>query len=205
MGKIFVVGVGPGSRDYLTPAAESAVSEAEILVGGRCALSLFDTAKPKKVIDGDVEGVISFLKENSGKSIAVLTSGDPGFYSILARLTKDLPKEDLHVIPGVSSVQLCFARVRESWSKAIFLTAHGRNPEDLLEHIDEKKTLVFLTDVSSPPHKIAETLLRRGIKNRRTVVGEDLSSEGERIVDSTLKEVAKGRFSGNSVMVVFDG
>lgn len=205
MGKIFVVGVGPGSKAYLTPAAVAAVEKADILVGGRRALSLFDANKPKKLIDGDVDGVISYLKENSRRNTAVLTSGDPGFYSILNRLAKEFPKEDIEVIPGVSSMQLCFARVSESWSDAIFLTAHGRDIKVLLEGADTNKTLVFLTDAASSPQKIAELLLRRGMGNRRAVVGEDLSGAGERLVDATLKKISRGRFTGNSVMVVFHG
>ncbi|MEE9593791.1 MAG: precorrin-6y C5,15-methyltransferase (decarboxylating) subunit CbiE [Candidatus Hydrothermarchaeales archaeon] len=205
MGKIFVVGTGPGSRDYLTPAAERAVEKAEVLVGGRRALSMFDSDKPKTVIGRDVNGMISYLKENRGKDIAVLTSGDPGFYSILNRLSKDFPEEDLEVVPGVSSMQLCFAKIKEPWSDAVFLSTHGRVAEDILSEVKSDKTLVFLTDVNSPPQRIAELLLSNGIKDRRAVVGEELGGSNERLVDSSLKEVARGEYSGNCVMVVFHG
>ncbi len=205
MGKIFVVGTGPGSRDYLTPAAERAVEKAEVLVGGRRALSMFDSNKPQKVIDRDVKDVVSFLNENRGKDIAVLTSGDPGFYSILNRLSEDFPEEDLEVVPGVSSMQLCFARIKEPWSDAVFLSAHGKEAEDILGEVKDDKTLVFLTDANSPPQRIAELLLQNGMDDKRAVVGEDLGGNDERLVDSSLKEVARGEYSGNCVMVVFHG
>ncbi|MFQ5815848.1 MAG: precorrin-6y C5,15-methyltransferase (decarboxylating) subunit CbiE [Candidatus Hydrothermarchaeaceae archaeon] len=205
MGKIFVVGTGPGSRDYLTSAAVRAVKKADVLVGGGRALSVCDSTKPKRVIDRDVDGVISFLRENRGKNIAVLTSGDPGFYSILTRLLEEFPREDLEVIPGISSMQLCFARIKEPWSNAIFLSTHGRETEDILGEVGSGKTMVFLTDAVSPPQRIAEMLLRKDAGDRRVVVGQDLGARNERIVDTTLKGALGGRFSGNSVMVVFYG
>ncbi len=205
MGKIFVVGTGPGSRDYLTPAAVRAVGKAQVLVGGKRALSLFDSDKQKKIIDHDMARVVKYLEENKDKDIAVLTSGDPGFYSILTKLSQELQDRDIEVVPGVSSMQLCFARVKESWSKAVFLSAHGRDVADILRDVNREETMVFLTDDDSSPQRIAESLIRDGLGGKRAVVGEDLGMGSERIVDSTLDEVANGAFKGNSVMVVFHG
>jgi precorrin-6y C5,15-methyltransferase (decarboxylating) CbiE subunit len=205
MGKIYVVGTGPGSRDYLTPAAEAAVERADVLIGGRRALSLFDSDKPKKVMNRDLDGVISFIRENRKKRIAVLTSGDPGFYSILTKLLEAFPREDLEVIPGVSSMQLCFARMREPWGNAVFLSLHGRDAESIMEEMSDVKTLVFLLDSATPPQMIAKILLQRDMGDRRAVVGENLGSSNEKLTDATVREIAAGRFSGTSLMVVFHG
>jgi len=205
MGRIFIVGTGPGSRDYLTAAALEAVEKADILVGGKRVLAIFDSDKPTKLINCNVDGVISFLKENREKDIAVLTSGDPGFYSILNRLSKEFAGEDLEVIPGVSSMQLLFAKIKEPWTNAVFLSVHGRVAEDIVGDVNGDKTVVFLTDAKSPPQKIAEILLQNGMENNRVVVGQDLGGNQEKMVDVSLKEVAQGSFDGNSVMVVFHG
>ncbi len=206
MGKIFVVGIGPGSRDYLTPAAEEAVSNADVLVGGKAALSMFQHAKAKVrgIIDGDIDGVISFIDANKDKSVAVLASGDPGFYGILDALLRHFPKNEIEVIPGISSVQLSFAKIREPWANARFRSLHGRGIDGLSEDLKKPGTLAVLTDESNSPNKVAELLLKAGIASRRVVVCENLSREDERIVDATLEEISKKKFSGNCVMVIFD-
>lgn len=209
MGRIFIVGAGPGSKEFLTQAAKRAVEGADILVGGKNALALFSgTKKPRKLIGSDLDEVLRFIKKNRNKSIAVLTSGDPGFFSILSLLSKKFHKEDIEVIPGISSMQHCFARIKETWQDANFLSLHGTSLHGTsgrkIENLKVKnKKVVILTDSKSTPDRVAKFLLKEG--NRRAVVCENLSSGRERVVESDLKGIAKQIFSGNCVMVVFQG
>lgn len=200
MGKIFVIGVGPGSEEFLTQAAKKAAENADVLVGGKSALALFPLEKSKKAIDKNLDEVLKFIKKNQKKNIAILTSGDPGFFSISGLLLKKFPKEDIEVIPGISSMQHCFARIKETWQDAKFLSLHGRQIENLKHEIKNKK-VVILTDPKSTPDKVAKFLLKEG--NRRAVVCENLSSGRERVVESDLEGIARQRFSGNCVMVIF--
>jgi|Deesub1362A_J573_1020465.scaffolds.fasta_scaffold00057_55 precorrin-6Y C5,15-methyltransferase (decarboxylating) len=199
MGKIYVIGTGPGSIDYLTPAARKAVEKADVIVGGKNALSLFSFNKPNKFIDKELRSVLEYISDNREKNIAVLTSGDPGFYSILGLLTKNFPREDIEVIPGISSVQLCFAKLKDSWHDARFISLHGRNIENLLTIHGEK--IVILTDEASKPEKIAQYLLDRGIKGRAWVC-DSLCQSSERIIESDLRGISSKKFSGNAIMVV---
>lgn len=201
MGKIFVVGVGPGSEGFLTQAAKKTVESADVLLGGKSALAPFsDVKKTKKLIGRDLDEVLRFIKKNRQKNVAVLTSGDPGFFSVLELLLKEFPKEDMEVVPGISSVQLCFARIKETWQDAKFLSLHGRKVENLKYEIKNKK-VVILTDSKSTPDKVAKFLLKEG--NRRAAVCENLSSGREGVVESDLESIARQRFSGNCVMVIF--
>lgn len=201
MGRIFIVGVGPGSKEFLTLAAERAVESADVLLGGKNALAPFSgVKKTKKLIGRNLDEILRFIKKNRQKNVAVLTSGDPGFFSILGPLLKNLPKEDIEVIPGISSVQLCFARIKETWQDAKFLSLHGRKVENLKYEIKNKK-VVLLTDSKSTPDKVAKFLLKEG--NRRAAVCESLSSGRERVVESDLESIVRQRFSGNCVMVIF--
>ncbi|MFH1774265.1 MAG: precorrin-6y C5,15-methyltransferase (decarboxylating) subunit CbiE [Methanobacteriota archaeon] len=202
MGKIFVVGVGPGSEEFLTHAAKRAVENADILVGGKNALALFPIEKPKKAIDKNLDEVLKFIKKNRQKNIAILTSGDPGFFSILELILKNFPKEKIEVVPGISSMQLCFAKIKEPWHDTRVISLHGRDMERLLREV-EKKKLVILTDNASPPNKIAEFLLDKGIRDRRVVVCDNLSQPFEKVIESDLERVAEQEFSGNCVMVLF--
>ena len=201
MGKIFVVGIGPGSEEFLTHAARRAVENADILVGGKNALALFPSLeKPKKAIDKNLDEVLKFIKKNRQKNIAILTSGDPGFFSILERILKNFPKEEIEVIPGISSMQLCFARIKETWQDAKFLSLHGRKIENL--KIKNHKKIVILTDSNFTPNRIAKFLLKKG--NKKVAICENLSTSKERIIESDLESIAKQKFSGNCVVVIFD-
>lgn len=198
MGRIIVVGVGPGSADFITPAAQGAVDGADVLLGGRSALSLFPCEKPKKIIGADMDEVLDFIRENRDCDIAVLSSGDPGFYSILNLLLKNFPREDIDITPGISSMQLCFARIKDLWHDAKFVSLHGRSMEPLPSVVPGK--LVILTDRTSPPNKVADFLLENEIQGRAWVC-DSLSSASENVIEGTLKEITVQKFSGNCVMV----
>lgn len=203
MGKIFVVGIGPGSEEFLTPIARDAVKRADILIGGKNALALFPEKESKKIIDRNLDGILGFIRKNKQKNVAILTSGDPGFYSILDFLMRNFSKEEIEVIPGISSMQLCFSKIKDTWHDAEVISLHGRKKDNLLRMIENKK-LVVLTDNSSPPDVIARYLLDSKVKGKRVVVCDSLATSNEKIVESTLEGIARQRFSGNSVMVIYD-
>ncbi|WP_456475191.1 precorrin-6y C5,15-methyltransferase (decarboxylating) subunit CbiE [Candidatus Pyrohabitans sp.] len=200
MGKILVVGVGPGSEEYLTPAARRAIESASAFVGGENALRFAPPNKPRMVIHRNLEEVAGFIEKHSSRKVAVLTSGDATLFSILGFLKKRFPGDMLEVIPGISSVQLCFAKIKEPWNGARVISLHGRS-FSAQEFRDEEK-LVIMCDPRSPPQKIAEELLRRW-GNRRCAVCENLSLPGERVVRATLEEISEEKFGGNSVVVVW--
>lgn len=199
MGKIYVIGTGPGAEDLITPAAFKAVETADLLVGGKNALSLFKNEKPKKAIGRDLDEIISYIAQNRDKNIAVLTSGDPGFYSILGTLTRNFQKDDIEVIPGISSVQLCFARLKEHWHDARFISLHGRSLENIAFPSEGK--FAVLTDGSSTPNRIAKHLLDGGVGGT-AIVCDSLCQPEEVVMEQDLKKIKTGKFSPNCVMVV---
>lgn len=200
MGKIFVVGVGPGGEEYLTPAARRAIDKAHAFVGGERALRFAPSDKPRMVISRKLEEVAEFIERYSSMNVAVLTSGDATLFSILGFLRKRFPEEKLEVIPGISSVQLCFARIKEPWNGARVVSLHGRSGK--LEELRREEKVVIMCDSKNPPQKVAKALLTRW-GNCRCAVCENLTLPEERVVVATLEEVARESFGGNSVMVVW--
>ncbi len=201
MGKILVVGVGPGSEEYLTPAARRAIARASAFAGGETALKFAPPGKPRMVISRNLEEVVEFIKKHSRKDVAVLTSGDATMFSILRFLKKRFPEDMLEVIPGISSVQLCFAKIKEPWNGARVISLHGR--DDTLKELRKEEKIVILCDAKNPPQEVAKALLARW-GNRRCAVCESLSLPEERVVVATLEEVSKESFGGNSIMVVWE-
>jgi len=128
---ITIIGCGPGSPDHITPAAVDAARSAEVLIGTDRLLHFFTDADAEKIPVGSaVEETLDRVGERFGhKQIAVLVSGDPGLFSLARLVIQRFGREHCRVIPGVSSVQVAFARLGLDWGDAIILSAHKHDPD----------------------------------------------------------------------------
>lgn len=202
---VYVVGLGPGGFDYLTPAARRLIQWAEVLVGGGRALSLFpEVAAERKEITANLEEVVHFIRCRENLRVVVLVSGDPGLYSFLGYLLRHLPRERVEVIPGISSVQLAFARAKLPWHDAHIISLHGREQETLLQAVREHSKVAVLTDPGFPPHEIARYLSEHGLSRKKVTVADSLSYPWERIVSGSPEAIAHERGFENAVVVVED-
>ncbi|MBP2654503.1 MAG: cbiE [Firmicutes bacterium] len=191
--KITVVGIGPGSPDYLTPVAKRAIDGARVLVGSARALPVFKPAECEtKIIDKDLAGVITFISSKLAESdVVVMVSGDPGFYSLLAALKEQFPSDIIKVIPGISSMQLAFARLGFNWQDAEIFSLHGRDPGETDLAYRPQRKIAFLTDGQYYPGRIAQRLQANGWPKTTDIwLCSDLSYENEQILQLNLSEAA---------------
>lgn len=204
MAKFYIIGVGPGTEEYLLPIAKKYIEKADCLIGGRRVLSLFCALKREKVCLGsDYERVISYLRQNKDKkNIAVIVSGDPGFYSLLGKISQIFDRREYIVIPGVSIAQVAFARLGRLWQDVKVVSLHGRREDNLAEQIGQGQEVFLLTDNSFPPQQISSSLLEQGAENRPAIVLEGLGYPGERIVRADLKAISKMDNFGLCVMII---
>ena len=202
---IIVAGIGPGSPDYLLPAALRAIEQATVLVGSSRALATFARVDQRcHVITADIQGVLDFVAEASQTGqVVILVSGDPGFYSLLAALRQQFGAHRLEVIPGISSVQLAFARLGEVWHDAILASMHGREAADSQLAYEKGKKLGLLTDNKHTPAVIAKRLLAHGWPQETAVwLCEHLSYQTETILAVTLAKACEIDGFAHAVMVV---
>jgi len=203
--KITVVGIGPGSPDYLPPIAQQVIAQATVLLGSRRALAdLAPAAVETKIIDQDIAAVMAFIHQRVLKQdVVVMVSGDPGYYSLLAALRLEFPPELITVIPGVSSMQLAFARLACPWQDATLVSLHGRvATADALSYLPGKK-LGILTDSRHNPRHIARLLLDGGWPaGTRVWLCADLSYPEEKIMAMDLDDALEISGFGHCVMVV---
>ncbi|MGI6091407.1 MAG: precorrin-6y C5,15-methyltransferase (decarboxylating) subunit CbiE [Negativicutes bacterium] len=202
---ISIVGIGPGSPEYMLPIARRTIEKARVLVGSKRALETYSTVDTvTKIIDRDICSVIDFIKKQLvSNDVVVMVSGDPGFYSMLGALRETFPTEQLIVIPGLSSAQLAFARIAELWQDAVLTSMHGRDQDaEILKYVPKKK-LGILTDSINNPQKIAQKLIALGWPEQTRVwLCENLSYESEKIVPTKLKETVTIEGFAHCVMVV---
>ncbi len=207
MSKLYIVGIGPGSDDYLTKAALKASESADVLVGSQRALDLFPGFVGETLVlrarNMDEMMKKSVSRVDEGKNVAILSTGDPGFSGVLKPILNLRDDLDIDVIPGISSLQLAAARLQISWDEVNLLTLHGKGNSDLiLGLLNTDKPTIVLPDFRV--EKLAQFLLQKGIEPVRKVsICERLSYPDERIFEGTLKEVAAKKFSYLCVMVIY--
>jgi cobalt-precorrin-7 (C5)-methyltransferase len=191
MNKINIIGLGPGSREYITPAAKNLVRESDVIIGGQRNLESLDTdGKMTIVITNNLEDIALFVKNNyNTKKISIIASGDPGFFGILGFFSKRFDKSELEIIPGISSAQYFFAKLGLSWDDAYLGSLHGKD-EDVAEIVSKHKKAAFLTDDNRTYRYIAQKLTEGGYGERIMYVGVNLSYKNEKIIRNRAKDFA---------------
>ena len=122
MGKIIVAGIGPGSKDDITPAVLEAVREADAIVGYKyyfqfiepyvkSGCACIDTGMKKERERAEQ----AFLLAEQGKTVVVISSGDAGLYGMApliyemgrerARVSPTQPATEIVTLPGISAFQ----------------------------------------------------------------------------------------------------
>ena len=117
MAKINIVGVGPGSPDYVTPLARKTVQQADLVIGAQRSLNIFKGEIKGETVVLTAKNLKTVLKlaaksAEKKKTVALLSTGDPGFSGLLHTVLESglFEAEDLNVVPGVSSIQVCAAK-----------------------------------------------------------------------------------------------
>ncbi len=201
--KIEIVGIGDDGLEGLTAAAKQLVERAELLVGTKQSLGVVTASTAEKIeIGGDLDAVVRKVDAAGKKRIVVLAAGDPLFYGTARYLCDRLGKERFNVTPHVSSMQLAFARVKESWDDA-YLTSLATQPLELV--VEKARTAAkvgLFTTEQSPPKAVAQALLDRKIDYFTAYVCENLGAPDERVTHEDLAEIAKLDFSPLNVLIL---
>ena len=112
MGKVSVIGIGPGDPASLTGAARAALEKAEVLCGYTLYVDLIASLFPGKEIfttpmRGELERCRRALERaRAGADVALVCSGDAGVYGMagpLLQLAEEFPEAEVAVIPGVTA------------------------------------------------------------------------------------------------------
>ena len=187
MKKIYVIGAGVEGQEGFSRRTLELIHGAALLLAGERQLELFPDVTGEKVAIGSNLGeVVQRLKKVAGPAV-VLSSGDPLFFGIGRYLLRNLPAEELCFIPNVSSVQYAFAKLREPWDDAVFVSAHGRGLKKAVDRIVANDKAAVLTDAVNTPAAIAAELIERGRDGYAAWLCENLGTAEERIVATDVK------------------
>jgi precorrin-6Y C5,15-methyltransferase (decarboxylating) len=200
---VYILGVGADGWSGLTTHARQLLEEAEIILGSDNVLPLLPRLPAKTIAVGnDLPRLVQFVQENLGKRTVVLASGDPLFYGVAKYLCDRLGKERFEIVPHVSTMQLAFARIKESWEDA-YLTNLATHPlEEVLERIRTAETVGLFTTEQYHPAAVARALLERGMDYFTAAVCENLGMPNERVTQGELHEIAEMEFAPLNVLIL---
>ncbi len=202
--KIPIVGVGPDGLAGLTVRSREVLLAAEVVFGSEAALRLLPELTAERVrIGTDLPEIAERLKAGLGvKRQVVAAIGDPLFYGTARYLCDKVGADSFEVVPHVSSMQLAFARLKESWEEAYLTDLSAKRLDDVLDKIRSAETVGLFTSEASPPNRIARELLARGIDYFRASVCENLGGRDERVTQGELSEIQDLRFDPLNIMIL---
>ena len=112
MNKVYVVGIGPGEKDFMTTQALAAMERADVLCGYTVYVELVRPMFPGKEcyvtpMTKELERCRWALETAAaGRTVALVCSGDAGVYGMagpLLQLAEEYPDVDVEVVPGITS------------------------------------------------------------------------------------------------------
>ena len=202
-GKVHIVGIGDDGVDGMTAQARRLVEAAVLLLGpGTCAPLLPVPLRSRLEAAAGLEDLVERIEAAGSKRVVVLASGDPLFYGTARYVCGKLGKDRFEVVPHVSSMQLAFARVKESWEDAFLANLSGQSIERVIDKVRSAETVGLFTSEQWPPAAVARALLDEGIDSFQAYVCETLGSPDERVTQGTLADIAKDSFGPLNVMIL---
>lgn len=199
-----IIGIGDDGLNAASAAVRERIAAADVLLGDDRALALLgETAAGERVrISGDLEQLATQVEAVGDRTAALVVFGDPMFYGLARFLFERFGKERFEVLPHVSSMQLAFARVMESWDEA-YLTDLATHPlPAVVEKIRTAQKVGLFTNPDVGPADVARAMLDRGIDYFTAYVCENLGARDERVTTGDLAEIAAGDFPSLNVMIL---
>lgn len=183
-----IIGAGMGQTDGLLPAAREALCAADLALSTpRLAESLSGLRPVESCATGELA---ARAIESGAGHVAVLVSGDTGFFSLTRTLAAHLREHGaVECFCGVSSLQYFCAALGTSYDDAVWMSLHGR-PGSPVGAVSYNKKVFFLTGGARRAPDLCRELAEAGLTHVRVSLGENLGQPDERIVTGSTEELA---------------
>jgi precorrin-6B C5,15-methyltransferase / cobalt-precorrin-6B C5,C15-methyltransferase len=201
--KVHIIGMGDDGWEGLTRRAREVLEQAEIILGGEESLRRLGTSRAEIwPLGTTLEQIVQQVERCRGKRAVLLAQGDPLFYGTARFLCDRFGKEAFEVEPHVSSMQLAFARIKESWDDAYLGSLANQPLERVVERARTAEKVGLFPTEEFPPRVIARALLDSRIDYFQAYVCENLGSPDERVTKGELSELADQDFGILNVMIL---
>ncbi|RWA24417.1 cobalamin biosynthesis bifunctional protein CbiET [Pseudomonas veronii] len=178
-----VIGIGEDGFKGLGRNARHAVLRAARIIGGQRQLDLLPVCVRGERQLWPSPFSLAPLLARRGEPVCVLASGDPMFYGVGASLARQVPAEEMLILPAPSSVSLAAARLGWALQDVMTLSVVARPLAALNAHLASGVRLLVLSNDGQSPAAIAALLAESGFGPSRLSVFEHLGGAAERRVD----------------------
>ncbi len=220
MSNVNVVGVGPGSPNYVTEVVKEIIKNSDIIVGYKYTLKtieqLIDGKEVHEITMQDQEDVYQSISKKLGeKKLVIPFTGDVNFSEseVVDRLIEIFG--DVKIIPGISSIQVAASKARVPLDKSKVITMHISTSIENQKLELQKALLDGFSVILVPrpwpkdpkkhfmPSQIAVYLRKNGFDTTKLKVHvfEFLTTQKEKSFFGTVEELEGKEFSDLSVMV----
>ena len=221
MGKVFAVGVGPGSPNYVTETVRKTIVGADVVVGYKYTLDVIaDLIKDKKthvITMADQEKTYQYVKKELGDGVLVIPfTGDVNFSEseVVDRLVEIFG--DVELVPGISSVQVAASKAQVPLDKSKVITMHvttsiEEKKLDLQKAVIDGQSVILIPRPWSNnpqkhfmPSEVAFYLKKNGFDTPKIPVHvfESLTNGKEQTFTGSMQDLEGKEFSDLSVMVI---
>ncbi|MBT3580100.1 MAG: precorrin-6y C5,15-methyltransferase (decarboxylating) subunit CbiE [Nitrosopumilus sp.] len=220
MGKVFAVGVGPGSPKYVTEIVKEILQNCDVVIGYKYTLKTIEKLIEGKEIyeitmNDQEKSYQKILPELGDRTLVIPFTGDVNFSEseVVDRLIEIFG--EVEIVPGISSIQVAASRTKVPLDKSKVITMHVTTPiED--KKLELQKALIdgfSVVLVPRPwpkqpdkhfmPSEIAIYLRENGFDTAKMKVHvfESITNENETNFEGNVKDLEGKEFSDLSVMV----
>ncbi len=199
---IHLIGIGMGNPENRTLEAERAIRQADVLIGAGRMLQETDSYGKPKFASYRPEEIRAYVYAHPEyERVAILLSGDVGFYSGAKRLYEAFAGETIEVSSGISSVVYFLGKLHMAWEDVCLMSVHGRQ-QNLIGAVRRNRKVFALVGEKDGIAKICDKLLSYGMDQVKLYVGERLSYPEERITEGTAESLKGREFDALSVVLL---
>lgn len=230
-GKLVVIGLGPGSRDLMTPAVQRELEQAEDILGYETYVRMaeenlrpFRADQTIHMTDNREEmqrARHAFTLAASGRDVAMVSSGDPGVFAMAAAVIEALHETDkpawhgveLVIQPGISAAMAAASRIGAPLGHDFCIISLSDNlkPWEIIEKrlalaAEADFAMAFYNPISrARPHQLGRALeILRQYRSPDTpvVLGRDIGRQAETTRTTTLGRLTPGDVDMRTVVIV---
>ena len=197
-----MIGIGMGSRESMTIEAAEAVRNCDCMIGAQRMLLAardvrYGTGVKEKMSEQPEPSVPELCEYNADEiaayidehpeftHVAVLLSGDTGFYSGAKKLSEifaSYPERyEAELIPGISSVVYLAARLKTTWEDGKLVSLHGQE-ENIIQTVNRNYKTFLLLGGKETGERMIDRLKDYGMDEVTVYIGSRLSYPDEQII-----------------------
>lgn len=197
---ITLIGIGMGAPGMWTVAARKTLLEADAVAGAsRMVESVEKDLGEKAVLKAyDGKKILDWFEHAPQlRKLAVLYSGDTGFYSGASGLAETLRERQeagkdqeiqLEIFPGISTVSYLASRLQIPWQDLELESLHGREAKPW-EALERGKNVFLLLGGVEPVAEVSRTISEHGFGSWLVSAGKNLSYDDEEILTDTAENM----------------